>query len=120
MAMCPFGLLVLGGCEPAEQFPLHSLHFILLQLIPDLLLLVRHGIALNVRLDGLLGLLFGVEADIAGRIVDPLNLKMGIGVEVVPNTLVGHVVHPEQVPGIVTDSRVVLCEVGVLSLVEEF
>lgn len=70
-------------------------------------------------LDRLLRLLGGVEDNIAGGIVDPLDPEMGVDVEVVPNELVAHVVHPEEQPAIRPDLDLFLGEIGGFSFVEE-
>lgn len=118
-------LLVLVGGQPAVELPLHSLDFVLLQLIPNYnklwvtLVLVDHAFALAMRPDCLDGLLLSVEDDVAGRVVDPLYLEMWVGAEVVPYFLVAHVVHSEQVPRVLPYGHVVLREVGIVFLCEE-
>jgi hypothetical protein len=71
------------------------------------------------RLDRLLGLLGGVEDDIARGIVDPLDAEMGVDMEVVPDELVTHVVHPEEQPTVRSELQLFLSEIGGFSFVEE-
>lgn len=59
-----------------------------------------------------------VEDDIAGGIVQPLYFEVGIASEVVADLLVGHVVHAIQVPCLLSDLDVLLCEVNVCFQVE--
>ena len=65
-------------------------------------------------------MLSGVENKVARRIIDPLDSEVGVDVEVVSDLLIRHVVHSEEVVGIVTDLHIFLCEIRNRFLIKKF
>lgn len=122
LAILASGVLVLPilvGGESTEEFPIDPIDFVFLEFIPELIVPL-HRTLLHQGFHCLLGLLFWIEDYVAGGVVYPLDLEMRVCVEVLPYTLVWHVIHTEQVPSVVSDLSVLLREVWILSLVEEF
>ena len=45
---------------------------------------------------------------------------MWVSFEIIPNFLIGHIIHSKKMPGIITNKGVVLGEIRNLLLIEEF
>jgi hypothetical protein len=60
-----------------------------------------------------------LKCDIAGGIVDPLDFEVRVDMKVIANEFIAHVVNSKQMPDVLSDLDVLLCEVWDFPLVEK-
>lgn len=73
---------------------------------------------LDMGLDSFNCLFLGVESNITGGVIQPLDSEMCISLEVIPYGLIGHIVNSKEVPGIVPDLDIILSEIDIVLLVK--
>ena len=72
--------------------------------IHTLIFFVDHLLPFNVRVDSGFCFFLGVEADIAGGVVNPLDSEVRVGMEIVSYFFVLHVIDSKQIPSVITNN----------------
>lgn len=70
------------------------------------------------RLDRLYSLFRGEKDNIARGVIQPLNPKVSITLEIVSYRLVRHVIDPMQVPRVLPYLHIILREIDIILLIE--